>query len=110
MRRRRFINRHSHRTIMSIDNGKILKSVSLAEEKAEPVCMAWQADNANLDYVVQTNSNSLWRQSLDDDRPRLIADLGNEEINDLAVSPDGNYIGLIRGKWILGAVLIKGLR
>jgi len=96
--------------IMSIDNGKVLKSVSLGEEKAEPVCMAWQADNQNLDYIVLSNSNSLWRQSLDEDRPRLIADLGNEEINDLAVSPDGNYIGLIRGKWIVGAVLIKGLR
>ena len=96
--------------IMSIDSGKVLKSVSLGEEKAEPVCMAWQADNQNLDYVVLSNSNSLWRQSLGDGRPRLIADLGNEEINDLAVSPDGNYIGLIRGKWILGAVLIKGLR
>jgi len=46
---------------------------------------------------------------LDDDHPHLIADLGNEEINDLAVSADGNHIGLICGKWIHGAVLIEGL-
>src|SRR5262249_45407969 len=65
--------------IISIDNGKVLKSVSLGEQKAEPVCIAWLADNQSLDYIVLSNSNSLWRQSLDDDRPQLIADLGNEE-------------------------------
>lgn len=95
--------------VMSIDNGKVLKSVSLGEAKAEPVCIAWQ-DNQSLNYITLSSSNSLWRQSLDNDHPRFIGDLGNEEINDLAISPDGNYVGLVRGKWIHGAVLVSGLR
>ena len=96
--------------IMSIENGKHLKTLGLGEDKAEPVGIVWRTDNLSLDYIILSNSNSLWHQSLDDDRPHLIADLGNEEINDLALSPDGNYIGLIRGRWVHGAVLIKGLR
>ena len=96
--------------IMSIGNGKLLQSFSLAHDKAQPISIAWQADNQSLDYIILDTTNSIWRQSLYDVRPQHIADLGNEEINDLAVSPDGNQIGLIRGKWVHGAVLIKGLK
>jgi len=101
--------------VMSIDDEKVVRTWRLPDEIVTPVCIAWEDDNQNFDYVIlnsskQRNSNSLWRQSLDNDRPRLIADLGNEDINDLAFSPDGNYIGLVRGKWIHGAVLIEGLR
>lgn len=96
--------------VMSLDNGKVLKTLRLAEDKSMPDCIAWAADNQSLLYITLTSSHSLWRQSLDNDRPHFIADLGNEEINDFAISPDGNYVGLIRGKWILGAVLIEGLR
>ena len=96
--------------LMSTDNGKVLKTLNLTEDKPMPVCIAWESDNRNLFYITLRSSHSLWRQSVDNDRPHLIADLGNEEINDFAISPDGNYIGLIRGKWVLGAVLIEGLR
>jgi hypothetical protein len=42
--------------------------------------------------------------------PRLIASLGNDDIDDLALSPDGRSLAFIRGKWIHDAVLIEGLK
>jgi Tol biopolymer transport system component len=96
--------------VMSTDNGKVLKSMNLAEGTSKPVCIAWQIDNQSVNYILLGSSNILWRQSLDNDHPRFVIDLGNEEINDLAVSPDGSYVGLVRGNWIHGAVLIEGLR
>jgi hypothetical protein len=95
---------------MSTENGRVLKTLDLADEKAIPVCIAWATDNQSLDYITLNSSNSLWHHSMNDDRPHFVADLGNEEINDLAISPDGNYVGLVRGKWIHSAVLIEGLR
>lgn len=52
----------------------------------------------------------MWFQPLDGRAPRLMADLGNEEIGGLAVSPDGNTFAFTRGKWIHNAVLIEGLK
>ncbi|MFN2533289.1 MAG: TolB family protein, partial [Pyrinomonadaceae bacterium] len=96
--------------VMSLDNGNVLRTFALAEEKSRPTCLAWEANNKNFDYVISARTNSLWRQSLTQDRPSLIADFGKDEINDLALSLDGKYIGFIRGRWIQGAVLIEGLR
>ena len=73
--------------------------------------IAWASDNKTFDYIIEDGSkNSLWRQSLDNDQPRLIADLGNEEIEDFALSPDDSTFAFIRGKWIHDAVLIEGLK
>lgn len=96
--------------VMSTETSTILKTLRLPDDKATPICITWEADNQTLDYVILSSSHFLWRQSLDNDHPRPIADLGNEDINDLAVSPDGNYIGLIRGRWAHSVVLIEGLR
>jgi hypothetical protein len=40
----------------------------------------------------------------------MSADLGSDEIEDLAVSPDGRTFAFIRGKWIHDAILIEGLK
>jgi Tol biopolymer transport system component len=97
--------------VMSVENRKVLKTFSLADERSSPVKIAWTNDNRSLNYITADGSkNSLWRQSLDNDNPRLIADLGNEEIEDFAVSPDGSNFAFIRGKWIHDAVLIEGLK
>jgi hypothetical protein len=64
-----------------------------------------------LNYITANGSkSSLWRQSLDNEKPYLIADLGNEEIEDFAVSAGGSDFAFIRGKWIHDAVLIEGLK
>lgn len=96
--------------VMSVDSRKLLKTFALIGEKVNPVKIAWEGDNRTLNYITAIGlQNSLWRQSLDSDKPRLIADLGNEEIADFALSPDGSF-AFIRGKWIHDAVLIEGLK
>jgi Tol biopolymer transport system component/DNA-binding winged helix-turn-helix (wHTH) protein len=47
--------------IMSIGNGKLLQTLSLADGKAQPISIAWQADNQSLDYIILDTTNSLWR-------------------------------------------------
>ena len=97
--------------VMSVENRRVLKTFSLADERSSPIIIAWESDNKSLNYITALGpKNSLWRQSLDNDNPRLIADLGNEEIEDFAESPDGSNFAFIRGRWIHDAVLIEGLK
>ena len=96
--------------VMSLETGKVLQTFALADDKSIPNLIAWAIDSQSFDYIIVGSSNSVWRQSLNDHSARLIADLGHEDINDYAFSPDGNYVGFIRGQWILGAVLIEGLK
>ena len=95
---------------MSLETGKVLKTFALAHEKSIPNLIAWTTDSQSFDYITENGSSSLWRQSLNQDSARLIADFGREEIADYAISSDGSYVGFIRGQWILGAVLIEGLK
>jgi len=96
--------------VMAVDSRKLLKTFALIGEKVDPVKIAWESGNRTLNYITAIGlQNSLWRQSLDSDKPRLIADLGNEDIEDFALSPDGSF-AFIRGKWIHDAVLIEGLK
>jgi Tol biopolymer transport system component len=96
--------------VMSLHNGELIKTFVLADQKSVPTHIGWEANNQTFDYVTFNGTSSLWRQSLNNDRPHLMADLGAEEINDLAFSPDDKYFGYIRGRWIARAVLIKGLK
>lgn len=70
------------------------------------------SDNRSFYYVTINGSQSfLWRQSLDhDNRPQLIANLGNDEISGFALSPDESTFAFIRGRWIHDVVLIEGLK
>lgn len=97
--------------VMAIESRRVLKTFALADEKSNLVEIAWASDNQSLNYItIHESKNSLWRQSLDGSSPRLVADLGDEEIGDFALSPEGSYFGFIRGKWIHETVLIEGLK
>jgi Tol biopolymer transport system component/DNA-binding winged helix-turn-helix (wHTH) protein len=96
--------------VMSVASGKILKTFALADEKSNPVKIAWASDKSFNFITTNESQNSLWSQALQDDSPRLIANMGNEEIGGFALSPDGNSLAFIRGKWIHDAVLIEGLK
>ena len=102
----------SHRgiAVMSLESRKVLKTFPLSDEKIQPIGIAWQADNMSFYFVTSVGTNSLWTASIKDAAPQFIADLGSEEINDFAFSTDGNNLGFVRGRWILGAVLIEGLK
>jgi len=97
--------------LMSVEDRKIWKAFSLADQKSRPLEIAWAGDDKSLCYITANGSrNSLWKQSLDDENPHLLGDLGDEEIAHFAVSPDGASFAFIRGRWIHDAVLIEGLR
>ena len=96
---------------MSVESKKIVKVFALPDEKATPVKIAWTHDNRSMNYITANGPhNLLWHQSLQDVSARLIADLGDERIEDFALSPDGRNFGFIRGKWMHEAVLIEGLK
>ena len=67
-------------------------------------------------FFISTNrefeNNILWIQSLEEDAPRQIAALGDEETSGfaLAVSPDGKTFAVVQGEWLHDAVLLKGLQ
>jgi Tol biopolymer transport system component/DNA-binding winged helix-turn-helix (wHTH) protein len=97
--------------VMSVPDGSLLKSFPVADTATSVTAMVWAKDNKSFDYVTTGPSKtSLWHLSLAGNVPRLVAELGNDEIQDIAMSPDGNDLAFIRGKWIHDAVLIEGLK
>jgi Tol biopolymer transport system component/DNA-binding winged helix-turn-helix (wHTH) protein len=97
--------------LMSVEDRKLWKTFSLADQKSRPVEIAWAGNHKSLYYITTNGSkNFLWKQSLDDENPHLVGELGEEEIAHFSVSPDGTSFAFIRGRWIHDAVLIEGFK
>jgi Tol biopolymer transport system component/DNA-binding winged helix-turn-helix (wHTH) protein len=101
-------------TIASLADGQIVKTFNLAEKKTNLLSIVWMPDGKNLLYVSSNlyyENNILWKQSLDEEKPRQIATLGDDELRGgLSVSADGKSFTVVQGKWLHDAVLLKGLR
>ena len=97
--------------VLSVESRRVLNTFSLVGEKSAPIKIAWAADSQSLNYIAMNGAKAfLWRQALNNEKPHLIADLGDELIEDFALSPDGRELAVVRGKWIHDAVLIEGLK
>lgn len=97
--------------VVRVADKAVLKIINLAEEHADPVKIDWSPDNLTVNYVTHSGGkNSLWSQALASATPQLVADLGNMEVEDFSIAPDGNSIAYTRGEWIHDAVLILGLK
>jgi Tol biopolymer transport system component/DNA-binding winged helix-turn-helix (wHTH) protein len=101
--------------VMSVEDRRVVKVFQFADDKSRPLgvdwASGWAGDSKSFYYLTTDGSrNYLWRQSLDDEKPSVVGDLGNEEIAHFSVSPDGTSIAFIRGRWIHDAVLIEGLK
>ena len=97
--------------IMSIETRKVLKRFALGGKDPDMVKIAWSNDAESFHYAISTGGeNSLWEQHLDGSKPRLLGSLGNDQIGDLSLSPNGHTLAVVRGKWIHDAVLIEGLK
>jgi Tol biopolymer transport system component/DNA-binding winged helix-turn-helix (wHTH) protein len=98
--------------VMSIENRTILKTFAVAGDTFNRVEIAWMNDNQSFYYVSTSGGqNLLWLQALDNEGPaHLVANLGDEEIADFAMSGDGNNLAFVRGQWIHEAVLLEGFR
>lgn len=90
---------------------RVLKTFEPASRNAIPSPIVWDEDGRSFYYVTTGYSgNIVWRQSLDAEKPERFADLGDEEVSDFSLSPDGRSIAFIRGKWHHDAFLIEGLK
>jgi Tol biopolymer transport system component/DNA-binding winged helix-turn-helix (wHTH) protein len=103
-------------TIVSLADGQTVKTFHLADKKLILMHIAWMPDGKNLAYITANPgfvNKVLWFQQLDEETPRQIRALGDEEITEgygLSVSPDGKTFAVIQGGWLHDAVLLKGLR
>lgn len=90
-------------------NKSLIRKISLAEKGLSPSKIAWLNDNETLLYITRNESGyKLWKQKIDSDLPKFIANFGKELIRDFAISPDGkNYI-LVSGEWLEDVILIEG--
>jgi Tol biopolymer transport system component len=103
-------------TVVSPADGQTLKTFHLADKKLILMHIVWMPDGKNLAYITANPgfvNKVLWLQPLDEETPRQIRVLGDEEICEgygLAVSPDGKNFAVVQGGWRHDAVLLKGLR
>lgn len=97
--------------VVSVESRQTLHTFALNGENVEALKIVWANDSKSLSYIIANGGQkSLWEQTIDDAKPRLIASLGTDDIDDLALSPDGHSLAFIRGRWIHDAVLIGGLK
>jgi len=98
--------------VMSLDTGLEIRAFTLTNNSHQRGRIAWLPDNKSFYYVTVSGSQSfLWLQSLyGANAPQQVADLGDDEIADLALSPADGSLAFIRGRWLHEAVLIEGLK
>jgi serine/threonine protein kinase/sugar lactone lactonase YvrE len=100
-------------TIVSLTDGRPIKTFRLGDRKAYLLNIAWLPDGRNLAYILankEYENNSMWRQSLDGGHPQQITSLGDEMIVAFAIAPDGKSFAIVQGVWRGDAVLLRGLR
>ncbi|HEX8736818.1 MAG TPA: winged helix-turn-helix domain-containing protein [Pyrinomonadaceae bacterium] len=102
--------------VVSLADGQTAKTFHLADKKLILMHIVWMPDGKNLAYITANPgfvNKVLWLQTLDEETPRQIRVLGDEEICEgygLAVAPDGKNFAVVQGGWRHDAVLLKGLR
>jgi Tol biopolymer transport system component len=96
---------------MAVAKSKIVKTLDFAEPESTPVQVAWSSDGKSIYYVTSSDAkNTLWRQTIEEDSPHMLADLGDKEVAHFALAPDDNAYIYTRGEWLYDAILLNGLR
>ncbi|MGD9627698.1 MAG: winged helix-turn-helix domain-containing protein [Pyrinomonadaceae bacterium] len=97
-------------TVASLNNGHIVRSFRVGFNESSGNDLLWMPDGMALIYVDPTNGgeNTLMSRPIDGEAPLRIADLGKEEINSVAVAPDGRQFAIVQGGWKHDAVLLRG--
>jgi Tol biopolymer transport system component len=101
--------------IASLTDGTIFKTLRLPDKKYQLESILWTRDGKQIGYLTTSREladNLLWMQSIEENAPRQIAALGEEEVTILptAFSPDGKNLTFTQGQWLHDLVLLKGLR
>jgi Tol biopolymer transport system component len=72
---------------------------------------AWSNNGKFIVYILLKNGNyEIWKQEFMENSPTKIAELVDGLAADIAISPDGKNIAIIRGKWDHDSVLINGIK
>ena len=73
--------------------------------------------SANIEFLCKADAEyknaKLWVQPREEkgaEKPRKLAELGDEDVSHLTISPDGKTIADAQGGWRHDAVLLKGLK
>jgi Tol biopolymer transport system component/DNA-binding winged helix-turn-helix (wHTH) protein len=104
-------NRRFEIALMSLADGKIIKSFPLADEKALPIKIVWSPDGKSLFYLISdVKENKVWQLQIETGKTEQFANLGDDEISDFAIAPNGKSFAYIRGKEFHDAFLIEGLK
>ncbi len=103
-------NKQSAIAVMTIEGEKVIKTLESPDANLRPVRLTWSSDNRTLNYVARSESkNSLWSQSINEQHPRFVTNLGDKQIEQFDVAPDGSF-AYTRGEWLFDAILIDGLK
>lgn len=98
-------------SLMSLADGKILKTLPLGDEKSFPIRIIWSLDEKTLFYLMRGEKKYVvWQFFPETGKSLIFAELGEEAISDIALSPDGKSLSFIRGKEFHDAFLIEGLK
>lgn len=97
--------------ILRTSDGSVEKIFPLPDQNVLPQRLTWTHDSRSISYAFKSKGrNLLWQQEIDGAAPTEIADLGADEVIDLAMMPDGKGFVFVRGKQIFDAVVISGLK
>ena len=97
--------------LMSMADGKILKSFALPDEQSHPLKIIWSKDDEHLYYLIKNASKSvIWQLSPKTGKSEIMTEMNDHEVSDFAFSPDGETFAFICGRWKHDAFLIEGLK
>ena len=98
--------------VMDLATKNIIKTFLPIDEKQRPFRLNWLSNENAFSYVIDNNSakDSLWIQNLAEDKPKLFANIGSEQIMDCKFSPDRKAVAFIRRNWKHDSVLLTGLK
>ena len=104
-------NVRSFLEVMSLETRAIVRVIPLEGERMDTLKITWSSDSKSVYYLLsEREQKSLWQLDPTEAKPRLIANMGTDQIDDIATSPNGQQFAFVRGKWIHDAVLIEGFK
>ena len=95
--------------VVPLGGGRAAKDFDVSPRRLAAPRLHWSADGKAVIYAAtRDGSASLYKQSLNGGSPHRFLDLYESDIFDFGLSPDGQHLAAVRGKWNHDVVLIRG--
>lgn len=98
--------------IISSFEGRVLQTL-YAPDNSRVANLLWSPDGKSLYYILSAENSaeqSFYQHPINGGEPRKIVDLGENHVESVSISPDGNSFAIVQGQWLHDAVLLKGLK